>query len=164
MYKKYEIKQLYTLVKQLYNLVESEDEFKLLMGYVLLYGIFCFKTESNSSEEIKYSEVKSVYNSFEEAITQCHNSGSYSILCELKTKIDKALVTLSKGEENQNNKSTLLENIILYFENPRSGCEEKIRRLGTKLYKNVGERGIVRRGRKDALEHDYESIRKIFGD
>ena len=163
-------RQLYTLFGELKTRVDDSDERGTIVGYAIINTLKNFKTNSGSMEEIKFLEVKTIYNGLEKVIYECNAQSSYKALCDLRIEVDPFVEYVSANlrtvhiedfDSQEFVQSGLLRGVIKNIFTRRGSYVDKIRRNGIALCRGVIERGPLN-GRYNILTGDYEAIRDYF--
>ena len=93
--------QLYSLFRELEQHIDSTDDLGLLVGYCVLDGTLNFTyalapTNSGSVEQVKFDQVRAVYDSLERTIIQCKDVGldqevAFKAICDLEDPVQEKL-------------------------------------------------------------------------
>lgn len=153
--------QLYNLLNRLSREVPDSMERHLLISYSLVDSLERFRSNSGSSEERIFQEVKSTYEGLTEVIKQSEKGKSYHHLCGLKTGVDPLLKLFLENPELNKSDSKLFGLIITNLRSQRKNYVDVLRRNGDKLQGAISSKGILI-GRANILKEDYESIEYSF--
>ncbi len=170
--------QLYTLLDTLEPYVDNRDELGLLIGYSILNSLLDFRTTTGAEEEIRFEEVKAVYDGLENTIRQVEKEGSYPALCDYQMAVDpkmqsyvregvvmeqeRAEGSSESKERSVGAKPRLLSTILSYLVDLKGNYPDKLRRRGLELFDDAQNRGPYKR-RGSSLRNDYELIKNVMG-
>jgi hypothetical protein len=157
--------QLYHLLRQVSSHILDEDECSTVIGYSIIDGLKGFKTDSGSNDEIKFQEVKKIYQALNELVDSCMKDERFNALVEMKYRVDpfiKDNYSDTEGKISDECGSVLLKGILSKkLSANRRNYMDVLRRAGKKLYDDVLEKGPFNRN-VDILTNDYKSINDCF--
>ncbi|MFC1741015.1 hypothetical protein ACFL3V_00575 [Nanoarchaeota archaeon] len=154
-------RQLYTLLNRLQAYVPNADELGALVGYCIIESLHDFDTNTGSTEQVEFEEIKAVYNGLEQVIESSKENDGYTTLCELKMTADPWIIESLEPEAGYQRKSTLVQIAMNYLQSSGRDFQDKLRRKGKQIVSDVTSRGPVT-GAKNSLSRDYNLVNMIL--
>jgi len=151
--------QFYTLFKKLSPYIPDSDKLSSLIGYSIIYALHDFSTTSGSEQEVRFEEVKSVYQTIKESIDRSNENEAYFALVSV---VDPIFEKIKANSFTNSSQSSLFDQICKESLSRRVNHIDYMRRCGNKLHDIVNDRGPLRRT-IDPLNQDYQAIKYAFG-
>ncbi len=166
-------KQLYFLINKFQAYLNNEHDTHTLTGFSVIGGLIDFSTEIGSAqikkrtlnpqaiEEIKFQEIRGVYQFMDTIITQLDRTVDatlivYNTVASIETKIRQVYGARSMEQQ----RSVLLKNIMESL-NEKRNIRDTIRKKGSTLVEEVRLKKSFFRP-YDILTQDYLSIEKCL--
>jgi hypothetical protein len=147
--------------------VDDRDELGLLVGYAVLHGLASYQTQSKSAEEVRFGQVKAVYQGLRTVMDEVEKSGGHALLCDLATKVDPLIRSdpkvLPPPEVPQEKKGYLFFTARAYISHRRGSNEDILRRRGLALVDSVLKEGNIQGNPKRTMTNDFKQLASLFG-
>lgn len=153
--------QLYTLLRQLYDLVDHGDQVQLgqLIGFSVINSLISFSTTGVSSEEFSSKETQAIHRGLERTIETCEREGVSLPSKRIRDGVVRYLELFTKGRDYSGSNELLA--LTIKSLHGRPNFEHRIIGKGMNLYEGVLERGSLK-GLTNILNGDYEAIEQFF--
>jgi hypothetical protein len=165
--------QLYSLFRELGQHIDSNDDLGLVVGYCVLDGTLNFTNSnvpasSGSVEQLRFDQIRSVYDSLERSIEQCKDLGdqdvAFKVICDLQDPVQEKLDKYDPGissVEEELERIVLGPQIYAVVIMRKGDYKDRTRRFGLQLLESVNRRCKIN-GKRHAMLEDFERIREYF--
>jgi hypothetical protein len=133
-----------------------------------MHSLANFRTASNSPEEVRFGQVKAVYQGLRVVLDGADQDGGYSVLCDFAKKVDPLIkksepTVVPSPEAPPEKKPYLFGSALDYISHRRGSHEDVLRRVGLELVDTVAKDGSVSGNSKRVLTTDFVRLARLFG-
>jgi len=154
--------QLYLFINPLSKIYGNRDDLGTLIGHGIVEGLSNFSSKSNSKEERKFGEIKTIYGEFKRILNYSNNQkeNEYSMLRELQLNVGKKMELINKGNQTKI-KSLLFREIVFYLKRDKN-YGDLLRRSGLDLVEKVQKNGEIGGTNKKKMNIDSGFVEYCF--